>query len=202
MTGAMTRRFLFLAAIALGLVPIASRVDAGEARPPLDPRGFEAFGRKLGQEIPARTRRILYQTWTYPEPPWMIEDGGEEHRRFSQLGRMLVRGYQRLPRLLHAEIAPVGPAWERVRQAHPDIEMFAEDHKHASQAGAYLNALVIYGRLFGALPTDPPARLYPYLQRKDVEKYGPFLEITTEQQAALIDAAVAALGFRRSAPAL
>jgi hypothetical protein len=53
---------------------------------------------------------------------------------------------------------PVAPAWLEAWERDPALELYA-DGLHSSAAGAYLAALVIYGRLLEASPRGLPARL-------------------------------------------
>jgi hypothetical protein len=46
------------------------------------------------------------------------------------------------------EIAPVGEAWQYVREHYPKIELYHPDGKHPSKAGTYLAACVISVTLF------------------------------------------------------
>lgn len=56
-----------------------------------------------------------------------------------------------------AEIAAVGPAWERVRQHPKAPELFEADGSHPTLAGSYLAACVFYATLFRRSPVGLPA---------------------------------------------
>ncbi|MBP3564560.1 MAG: SGNH/GDSL hydrolase family protein [Alistipes sp.] len=49
----------------------------------------------------------------------------------------------------NAVCAPVGMAWQRVRQERPDYQLYIQDCSHPSKLGTYLAANVIYTVLFG-----------------------------------------------------
>lgn len=49
----------------------------------------------------------------------------------------------------NAVCAPVGMAWQRVRQERPDYQLYTQDCSHPSKLGTYLAANVIYTVLFG-----------------------------------------------------
>jgi hypothetical protein len=49
----------------------------------------------------------------------------------------------------NAWCAPVGMAWQRVRQERPDYQLYISDCSHPSRLGTYLAANVIYATLFG-----------------------------------------------------
>jgi hypothetical protein len=78
-------------------------------------------------------------------------------------------------------VAPVGLAWQIVRDAHPDIRLHAHDGNHANRQGALLTAYVLYGAVSG----ESPAAL-PYLKIRGVNE---------ETQAVLRAAAGTAIGL-------
>ncbi len=49
-------------------------------------------------------------------------------------------------------LVPVGPAWEKIRQEQPQIQLYASDGVHPSAEGVYLSACVIYASLSGNSP--------------------------------------------------
>jgi hypothetical protein len=52
----------------------------------------------------------------------------------------------------HSGVAPVGPAWQHIRQQHPEIDLFYKDGSHPSPAGSYLAACVLYATIFHRSP--------------------------------------------------
>lgn len=56
-------------------------------------------------------------------------------------------------------LAPVGLAWEQVRQKHPEIQLFAEDGSHPNRLGSYLIAAVFLRTLTDVSPVGLPAEL-------------------------------------------
>jgi hypothetical protein len=68
----------------------------------------------------------------------------------------IVKNYTALLAALRAKdpnrqvvLAPVGEAFARCVKEHPEIALYnALDHKHPSQAGSYLSALVLYETIF------------------------------------------------------
>lgn len=58
-----------------------------------------------------------------------------------------------------SKVAPVGLAWTRVRDRHPEIELYFKDGSHPSPAGSYLAACTIYATVFGRNPKGLPARI-------------------------------------------
>lgn len=89
---------------------------------------------------------LLYLTWKHKEAP---ESDQED----------LTSAFGRLSRELGWPAVPVGPAWRRARQLRPEIDLYAADGAHASQAGTYLAACVFYGIITGMPPKRLPARI-------------------------------------------
>lgn len=88
-------------------------------------------GRKLirwAQEAGARP--ILYMTWTTKA------DGEAAQETMSN-------AYRELQKETGCELAPVGEKWWEYHRAHPEIELYAMDGQHASEAGSRLAAGVI-----------------------------------------------------------
>jgi homocysteine S-methyltransferase len=50
----------------------------------------------------------------------------------------------------------VGPAWERARAEHPEVELHDADGSHPSPAGTYLAACTFLGALLGKSPVGAP----------------------------------------------
>jgi hypothetical protein len=69
----------------------------------------------------------------------------------------IARTFDRLAARTSARLAPIGTAWSRIRQTHPEIELYDADGIHPSAAGTYLAACVFYAALLrkGALGASP-----------------------------------------------
>lgn len=70
-------------------------------------------------------------------------------------------------------VAPVGLAWQRVRQEKPALELYQKDGSHPSPAGSYLAACVIYATLFHRSPAGMPPRIMGAPVNLDTEKVEP-----------------------------
>jgi hypothetical protein len=69
------------------------------------------------------------------------------------------RAYFDCAEKLHARVAPVGAAWQRVRKAKPELSLYADDGSHPSPAGTYLAACVFYAALLDKSPEGLPAKV-------------------------------------------
>ena len=88
-------------------------------------------GRKLiGWVRETGARPILYMTWTTKG------DGEAAQDAMSQ-------AYLSLQRETGCEVAPVGQNWWKYHRAHPEVELYAADGQHASEAGSRLAAATI-----------------------------------------------------------
>lgn len=72
----------------------------------------------------------------------------------------LEKAYLDIARQTHGYVAPVGLAFARAVEQHPEINLYHSDGNHPSLAGTYLTACVLFATLYhhspvgGALPVD------------------------------------------------
>ena len=101
-------------------------------------RLFDSEIRKAG------ARTVVLLSWSRRDEPDQQAD--------------LTYAYDSVARDLGAILAPVGIAWQEVRQESPAIPLYAEDGSHPSPAGSYLMACVLV-RLFiqNSVVADMPA---------------------------------------------
>jgi hypothetical protein len=95
-------------------------------------RRFHAEARRRG------TKTVLALTWS--------------RRHAPEAQARLTHAFMTLGRELGAPVAPIGLAWQAVREQHPDIALYVEDGSHPSPAGTYLAACTLYATLFGRSP--------------------------------------------------
>ncbi|MCC6875316.1 MAG: hypothetical protein IT378_13500 [Sandaracinaceae bacterium] len=96
-------------------------------------------------------RMVLFETWPRRD--------GHHVYRVGEAGTcpqdMLLeidRLYGQLASCVGASLAPVGRAWMRELERHPDAQLHMDDGTHPSLEGTYLSALVLYGTLTGRDP--------------------------------------------------
>ena len=82
----------------------------------------------------------------FPEWP---RRGVAETRRIHEL-------HVAMARKEGACVAPVGQAWDLALKRYPTLLLHAADGNHASAAGAFLTALVLYATLSGGSPAGAP----------------------------------------------
>jgi hypothetical protein len=82
---------------------------------------------------------VYYMTWPQGRGEWATLDD-------------FVTAHRRVEAELGARIAPVGVAMARVQVERPDLVLIDADEIHATWAGAYLGAAVIYATLFDRSP--------------------------------------------------
>lgn len=101
---------------------------------------FLEYARILDQEIRGYgARTVFYMSWPHEEwPEVKLRD--------------IVRAHRRVSAELGADVAPVALAMQQVIDERPELEMISADHVHATWAGTYLAAAVIYATLFDESP--------------------------------------------------
>lgn len=138
----ITRRSLV--ATLLGIFA-ASALLSGQTPPLERPLRSLFIGNKWAAEIrKAEALTVFYLTWARKATP---DDQS-----------VLNDAYVKAARANRAMVAPVGMAWNEVRQKHPSIDLFYTDGSHPSAAGTYLAACTFYAALFNASPVGLPAK--------------------------------------------
>ncbi len=113
-----------------------------------DVESFHQHARLFDAEIRASgARHVLLMAWP---------DRAQEEVTLDEVAG----AHDAIAEELGAEIAPVGHAWQRVREERPDLELYdfrGLDEVHPSIHGSYLTASVIDAVVFG---DDPATRTY------------------------------------------
>jgi hypothetical protein len=106
-----------------------------------------------------RVRKLDAEPVLFPE--WPRKGNAEEGPRVHGLHMGIA---EREP----ACVAPMGLAWQIVRDDNPEIQLYARDGNHSNRAGALLAALVLYqaitGRPADELPDISKGRIDPEVQ--------------------------------------
>ncbi len=108
-------------------------------RPVTDPELMYVFAELLGQAVEnSGGSPGFFMTWARKNDPPMIMP--------------LSQAYFHAGALTDGMVAPVGLAWEAVRLAHPEIELYDADGSHPSLRGTYLTACTMYSAVTGESP--------------------------------------------------
>jgi hypothetical protein len=108
-------------------------------RPVTDPELMYLYAGLLGQAIRnSGGSPGFFMTWARKNDPPMIVP--------------LSHAYFHAGALTDGMVAPVGLAWERVRVAHPDMELYDADGSHPNLRGTYLAACTMYAAAMGESP--------------------------------------------------
>ncbi len=132
----------------------------------LEPLTDKANMIKSGKELAGKCKEaklMLYLTWAYQTKKRFLEKvkktnigklkREEQMNMFSNMQKLLTEGYNALAEEIHAEVVPVGLAWQASRKQHPDLNLFnKKDQFHPSKQGSYLSAIVFYKAIFGETP--------------------------------------------------
>jgi hypothetical protein len=138
------------------------------------------YGRRFDAEIRrAGAKPAFYMVWpSYP--------------RFSDFDRVS-ESYRLAAEEIKSALFPAGEAWRAAWRRNDKLKLYSPDGLHPSQAGSYLNALVIYEQLYGKSPVGLPSRLQ--IRSKTISK----LELSAETANLLQQAAAEANAkFRKS----
>ncbi len=124
----------------------------------------------------AKARTLLYMTWA---------------RRVSpQQQTHLTHAYLTIAQELNLAVAPVGVAWQKVREADPSILLHAADGTHPSPVGTYLSACVFVNAILGAkAPATMAARVVGHPiganERPDLGRMVDLVNLTPERASFL-----------------
>lgn len=102
-------------------------------------KNFRAAARAFDKEIrKSGADTVYFMTWAYTDRPEMTAS--------------LNTSYTIIGNHVKALVVPVGLAFERAQQLHPEIPLIMADKKHPTLAGTYLTASVFYAALFNKSP--------------------------------------------------
>lgn len=102
--------------------------------------------RTLDADIRSRgARTVFYGTWARRGQP----------ERQAEIDA----AYAAIAAEVGAEVAPIGPAFQRALAERPQAPLFVPDGHHPAPAGSYLAALVLVATLTGASPLGLPVRV-------------------------------------------
>ncbi|MCK5706476.1 MAG: hypothetical protein KAI43_02395 [Candidatus Aureabacteria bacterium] len=114
--------------------------------------------KKLDSKIKLKGGKTLFLL------PWAYRDGDPNFHRdtFYSMLKRVKKNYLVTAKDLKAGIIPVGPAFKKVFETRPDIELLAGDGTHVHVNGGYLAAYVFYAVIFKESPTKiPPGKHSP-----------------------------------------
>lgn len=115
-------------------------------RPAVEPEKTLEFVAKMSAKVnKSGAVPCLYLTWARENNPPMQQKLNATYFKAAKDNQTL--------------LAPVGLAWEQVRQKHPEIKLFAKDGSHPNPLGSYLIATVFFTTLTDVSPVGLPADL-------------------------------------------
>lgn len=115
-----------------------------------EPEDFRKGLKLICEKLEGKTERvILYQTWARKEGSKVYEETGWSR---DYMANGIENAYVNAAKELSAELSPVGYCFNRLTEAHPEIELYKEDRSHPSYTGSCLAAITHYRAVFGELP--------------------------------------------------
>jgi hypothetical protein len=111
------------------------------------------FAKILSDSIYANnycSQPLYYMTWGRQngDPQW------DSINTFYKMNDRLRAGYSRFMEASEASVAPVGVAWQYVRDNYPAINLYSSDGSHPSLEGSYLAACVFYASIYRETPVN------------------------------------------------
>jgi hypothetical protein len=132
-----------------------------------------------------KARTVLYLTWARRASP--------EQQAF------LTSAYVTIAQEIGAIVAPVGVAWQKIRDADPSVILHAPDGTHPSQVGSYVAACVLTNAILGVRKTNYPPRLtgHPIAanERPDTARNVELVNLTPERAEEMQKFAAEAVAF-------
>lgn len=96
---------------------------------------------------------------------WGRENGDSQNCAFyppictySGMQERLIESYTEMAQFNNALLAPIGIAWQNIREEHPELNLYSSDGSHPSIYGSYLASCVFYSILFS---DDPNTAYFP-----------------------------------------
>lgn len=110
------------------------------------------FGGKWAQLAQfGKSKPVFFLTWAHRTPDGSAFDAAMQDE--------LTAVYRRVARENDALLAPVGEAWRRWYQKHPNESLHTDDGSHPNALGTYLAGCVFYAVLTGKSAVGLPCRL-------------------------------------------
>jgi len=90
---------------------------------------------------------ILFLTWAYRDG---LPANGMPN--YASMQAQINNGYILMSQAFNVPVAPVGVAWQNVRNQDPQINLWQDDGSHPTPEGTYLAACVFYADIFQQSP--------------------------------------------------
>lgn len=140
---------------------------------PKGPFDFVVIQDTLGLGIYHKNIAEEFRDYASRIDKWAIEQGGktilwmEQTRIPPSPSELSLAERERinsdLARKLHADVAPIGLAWQRAWEKRPELKLYARDGAHPNAAGTYLTACVLYATILKKSPVGlQPQGMHSY----------------------------------------
>ncbi|MBQ6186923.1 MAG: SGNH/GDSL hydrolase family protein [Prevotella sp.] len=90
---------------------------------------------------------IYYMTWGHKYGTIYKTDYEPAHH-YTTMQERLKTSYLEMAHMNNSWCAPVGMAWKKIRDEHPDYQIYEDDCTHPSVLGSYLAANVIFTTIY------------------------------------------------------
>lgn len=124
------------------------------------PDVFAKAGASLIEAVRASgAEPMLFETWPRRAGHNLYNYMEEVGKTPAEMLERVASEYAELGKQTGVRVAKVGTAWARLRREHPEVQPYLKDGAHPAEAGAYLNAAVLFSLL---TERDPRPVLKPH----------------------------------------
>ena len=125
-----------------------------------DPEGFAEAGAGLIEAVRGSgAAPMLFETWPRRAGHNLYNYMEEVGKTPAEMLERVALQYAELGEDTGTPVAPIGHAWMRLQDEHPEVMPYLNDGAHPAEAGAYLSAAVIFAEL---TERDPRGVLQPH----------------------------------------
>lgn len=112
---------------------------------------FESSALALCKHLERCKKIFFYQTWAY-------KDGSDKLKKtelsYNEMYKGLKKAYSDTAKKVRGIIVPVGDSFKKIKENHPEIEIYKEDSFHPNVLGTYLSACTFYAFMFNKSPEN------------------------------------------------
>lgn len=115
-------------------------------------KSFLSSGKTLCDRIrksSPKARILFYQTWSRHADYWKAKEADRSvGENPTEMIERIQRWYQKQAEANHAELVPVGTAWQLFYKQHDRDVLHVPDHSHPNFSGSYLAGLLFYAKIY------------------------------------------------------
>lgn len=114
-------------------------------------KDFEESALSLCKHLEKCKKIFFYQTWSYKDESEKLKNTGLS---YNEMYKSLKTAYSDTAKKAGGIIVPVGDSFKKIKENHPEIEIYKEDSYHPNVLGTYLSACTFYAYIFDKSPEN------------------------------------------------